>query len=388
MTSIKRNFQQSLFLSIGSFLFLISSGFSTFIRILGFILIAISFFWNVYRNKIKIITSNLNIILLIICCYSIGIINNLIVSDKTTEIFILTLTLIFIFPFFIIIYNSFNQSIVYSVIIFISKSIIFFFLAFFIFLLLVKDTIGPFIVKSFEIYSGYLYFYYRPAWIFENYPLIWVQASIFAMPLAIWHLFKDNFKLFFLLSLVVFLSLNRTGSFLIVLLFFIKYFKFNIKFIAKHLTTFFTILPIVFISTIIILYLIYFDNFNSEYSGLEIRLGHVLSVVNNLLKNYTWIFGMGADSEFISIGWEGDGVTRDQEISYLEILRRFGLVGFSFFNLAIILLIYKLYNNKNWASFFSLIGFLIFSFTNPCLISFVFVLYVSLITSAPHREFI
>ena len=388
MTSIKRSLQQNFFLSIGSLLFLISSGFSTYIRIFGFILIIISFFWNIFINKIKIITSNLKIILLIISCYSIGIIHNLLSPEKTTDIFILTSTLIFIFPIFIIIYNSYNKLIINSVIIFISKSIIVFFFSFFFFLLLVKDSIGPFIVKSFEIYSGNLYFYYRPAGFIEYYPLIWTQASIFAMPLAVWHLFKDNYKLFFLLSLVVFLSLNRTGSSLILLLFFIKYFKFNTNLIAKQLTKFFTILPFIFLFTIIILYLIFFDNFKSEYSGLEIRLGHVLSVVNNLINHFTWIFGMGADSEFISIGWEGDGITRDQEISYLEILRRFGLVGFLFFNLAIILIIYKFYNNKNWASFFSFVAFLFFSFTNPCLISFVFVLYISLIISAPQDELI
>jgi hypothetical protein len=386
MNTFRSTKHDSLLLSLGSFLFLISSGFSTYIRISGFMLILISFLWNIITKPLKISTKNLKIVFLFVSCYSIGIIHNTFSSEKTTDIYILTTTLILIFPLFIVIFDSYNRNTIDSVIKFISKSLIFIFFSFFIFLILVKDSIGPLLVKSFELYTGNLYFYYRPAGLFDNYPLIWTQASIFAMPLAIWHLFKNNYKLFALLSCVVFLSLNRTGSTLIIFLFLLKHYKFNLNNIAKFLTKTLPLLPFAFIVVIITLYYIYYNNFNSEYSGLEIRLGHVLSVVNNLLKNFTWVFGMGADSEFVSIGWEGDGITRDQEISYLEILRRFGLIGFCLFNIAIMLIFYKFYNEKNWPSFFSFLAFLIFSFTNPCLISFVFVLFISLIISAPKGE--
>ena len=382
MNSSKLMGKGDFLLSFGSLLFIISSGFSSYIRLLGICLIFTAFIKNVIFNETNFSLNNLIFVTLIVICYLIGLIINLFSLEKTTDIFILTSILIFVFPLFVIIYGSFDKGVIDSVLLFVSKSLVTIFFTVFIFLNLVYNSVGPLLVKAAYEYTGYLYFYYRPLGVIENYPLIWTQASIFPLPLAIWFLFKNNFKLFISLSLVVFLSLNRTGSTIIVIFFLIKLCKLNPENLAKLFARGITILPLIFICGIGILYFVYSGNFKSEYSGFDIRLGHVLSVIDNLKNNFVWAFGMGADSQFVSIGWEGDGITRDQEISYLEILRRFGLVGSSLFNTAIILIFYNFFRTKNWPSFFSFFTYILFSFTNPCLISLLFVMYLSLILSS------
>jgi hypothetical protein len=227
-------------------------------------------------------------------------------------------------------------------------------------------------------------FYYRPLGPIENFPLIWSQASILFMPLAIFVLFEKSAKskLFWCLSFVVFLSLNRTGSFIILFFYVLKLFSYNFHSILKIAILIFSFLPVFFLTGILILFFFYSENFKTEYSGFDIRLGHVLSVIKYLNHEFTWIYGMGADSQFITMGWEGDGITRDQEISYLELLRRFGLVGFIFFNCGVIFALSRFKLANNLSSFFSLISLLIFSFTNPCLISLVFAVYFSLISAS------
>ena len=351
MNSLNTSIQRSWLLSWGSVLFVISSGFSAQVRFFGLLLIFLSVGVFLLKYPLKIYPNKLWPCIFLILCYGIGLINNILFIEEKTEIFWLTLIIFFLFPLLTVFFNNFPDSYIQSTINFISKIVCLFFFIFFLILLIFQNSIGPLIVIAMKSFPGG--YFYRELWIFQNYPSIWTQVSILAMPLAVFHLFKGNVKLFIFLSIVVFLSLNRTGSFLILLMVIIK--NINFSRIAKILLTLFAVLPFLFLGVIIVLYYIHSDNFNSEFTGFDIRLGHVLSVVNNLKDNFVWLFGMGADSEFVSIGWDGDGITRDQEISYLEILRRFGLFGFILFNLGIFLSLFQFYRNSNWASFFSFI---------------------------------
>ncbi len=369
---------RSILLSLGIVFFIISSGFSTQVRFFGLVLIFLSFIVYLFKNPLKINPNKIWPCIFIIISYAIGLINNILFIEEKTEIFWLTLIIFFLFPVVTVAFNNFPDSYIQSAIIFISKILVFLYGLFFLILLLFQSSIGPLIVLAMKSFPGG--YYYRELWVFENYPLIWTQASILAMPLAVFHLFKGNKKVFVLLSIVVFLSLNRTGSFLILFMVLVK--NINFKRIANLFLNLFAALPFLFLFTILVLYFIYSENFNSEFSGFDIRLGHVLSVMNNLKNNFVWLFGMGADSEFVTLGWDGiGGLTRDQEISYLEILRRFGLLGFISFNIGIYLSLFHLYRSSNWPSFFSLICYMMFSFTNPCLVSFIFLIYYALIIS-------
>lgn len=377
MNNLKTAFSRSWLLSWGCVLFAFSSGFSTQVRFIGLLLILLSVAVFLLKFPLKIYPNKLMPTILLISCYGIGLLNNFLFIEVKTEIFWLTLIIFFLLPLLTIGFNSFPDFYIQSTINFISKILVFLYLVFFLTLLVFQNSIGPLIVIAMKSFPGG--YYYRELWFIQNYPLIWTQASILAMPLAVFHLFKGNTKLFIFLSIVVFLSLNRTGSFLILFMVLIKNINFNR--ITKIFLTLFAGLPLLFLVVILVLYYIHSDNFNSEFTGFDIRLGHVLSVINNLKDNFVWLFGMGADSEFVSIGWDGDGITRDQEISYLEILRRFGLLGYIIFNLGIFFTLFQFYRNSNWPSFFSFICYMIFSFTNPCLVSFIFVLYFALIMS-------
>jgi hypothetical protein len=377
MNILNTSIQRSWLLSWGSLLFFISSGFSTQVRFFGLLLIFLSVGVFLLKHPLKIYPNKLWPCIFLISSYAIGLLNNILFIEEKTEIFWLTFIVFFLFPILIIFINNFPSTYIQSTINFISIILGSLFFIFFLILLIFQNSIGPLIIIAMKSFPGG--YYYREFWSVQNYPSIWTQASILAMPLAVFHLFKGNTKLFIFLSIVVFLSLNRTGSFLILFMVIIKNINYNR--IAKIFLTLFAALPFLFLGVILVLYYIHSDNFNSEFTGFDIRLGHVLSVINNLKDNFVWLFGMGADSEFVSIGWDGDGITRDQEISYLEILRRFGLLGYILFNLGIFLSLFQFFRNSNWPSFFSFICYMIFSFTNPCLVSFIFVLYYALIMS-------
>jgi hypothetical protein len=202
-----------------------------------------------------------------------------------------------------------------------------------------------------------------------------------AMPLAIYNLFKKNMTLFFLLSIMVFLSLNRTGSFLVVFLYVISLFK-NQKKPAKFFLNFLLVLPIFFLVACFILNAIYTKTTLEVEDGFSIRVGHVISIMEYMTRSDNFFWGMGADSLFITIGREGDGIVRNQEISYLEVFRRFGIIGYFLFNLGLSISLIYFYNFSKWSSFYSLFAYIIFSFTNPSLISFIFIIFYAIISSA------
>ena len=369
-------------LSIGTLTFLLSSGFPVYFRVFGLVLIIISFCINSLYHSIVFNFSKIIPVLFFSACYLIGVVQNIVLDSQTTDIFGLTILLVVLFPIFLICYNSFSSDSIKNLIFFISKILAVLYFIIFSFLLVFNNSYGLIFVEIMKNFPGG--YYYRPLGPFENFPLIWSQVSILFMPLAIFVLFEKSIRsnLFWLLSFVVFLSLNRTGTFIILFFYVLKLFKFNFQSILKIVILFFSILPIFFLFGILVLFLIYSENFKTEYSGFDIRLGHVLSVIKYLNHEFTWIYGMGADSQFMTSGWEGDGITRDQEISYLELLRRFGIVGFIFFNSGVIFALLRFKRVNNLSSFYSLISILLFSFTNPCLISLVFAIYFALISTS------
>ncbi|HCN84404.1 MAG TPA: hypothetical protein DIT07_12405 [Sphingobacteriaceae bacterium] len=260
---------------------------------------------------------------------------------------------------------------------FISWALIAGFFILFLLLVFLRQSFGAGILLFFRNFSGG--FYYRPLGSIQYYPLIWFQASIFVMPLAIYSLFKKNFILFSFLCLVVFLSLNRTGSFLIIFTYFISLIK-NRKSIARYFLYFIFILPIAFIIGCLIISMMYSTNISVD-SGFAIRLGHVISVMEYMKSTGNFFLGMGADSLFVTIGREGDGIVRNQEISFLEVFRRFGIIGYFLFNFGLFVSLLHFYNRANWGAFYSLIAYIIFSFTNPSLISIIFVIFYAVIAS-------
>ncbi|RZL47091.1 MAG: hypothetical protein EOO93_25360 [Pedobacter sp.] len=132
--------------------------------------------------------------------------------------------------------------------------------------------------------------------------------------------------------------------------------------------------------------MLYSNSFVNTESGFDIRLGHILSVFDNLYTSENLLFGMGADTPFLTLGRIDAGFVQDQEISYLEVLRRFGLVGYLLFSTGLFISLVHFYNTKNWASFYSLFAYVLFSFTNPSLISMTFAIFFGIIASARENK--
>lgn len=376
-------------ISIGTLLIIVSSGVSTMLRFFGIILITFAAIINIFKSDLKISLYIIIASITFFVCFTLGLLRTTVKGDEISEIYSLTILLAFLLPYFIIIYSSFGSYYLEGVIEFLSKALVIIFFMLFFSLIFFRLTFGDNILHFLSEFSGG--FYYRPLVILEfyqiseYYPLVWFQASIMAMPLAIYNLFKKNINLFFLLSMVVFLSLNRTGSFLVIFIFFISLCK-NQKKLAKYFLYFILILPLVFLATCFIINALYTKNVLEVESGFSIRVGHVISVMEYMVKMDNFFWGMGADSLFITIGRDGDGIVRNQEISYLEVFRRFGIIGYFLFNLGLSLSLIYYYNLSRWWSFYSLFAYIIFSFTNPCLISIIFIIYYAIISSADLKK--
>ncbi len=366
-------------ISLGTLLIIVSSGISTSLRLVGLLLISLAFIVHLLKGEIKV-----PLYIVLACssfclCFLLGLIRTTMIGNDYSEIYWLTILLIILLPFFIIIYSSFGSLYLSDVISFISWALIIIFFLLFISLLFLRQIYGASILIFLRNFSGG--FYYRPFLFFDYYPLIWFQASIMAMPLAIYCLFKKKMTLFLLLSFVVVLSLNRTGSFLVIFVYLISLIN-NQRMIAKYFLYFMLSLPVVFLLACFILTTLYSKNTINIDTGFSIRVGHVLSIMDYMVKPDNFFLGMGADSLFTTIGRDGDGIVRNQEISFLEVFRRFGIFGYFLFNFGLCITLIFFYNRLNWSSFYSLFAYIVFSFTNPNLISFIFVIFYAIISSA------
>jgi hypothetical protein len=371
-----RNRFVSISLMIGTLFLSLSSGISISLRLMGFFLVLISFLLNLVKAKILIDKYVFYAILSICFCFVIGLLRTTLITSDYSEIYSLTITLVVFLPLLVIIYNSFNKSYIDHVIKFICYSIVILFFSLFLTLLIFREQFGPPILLFLRNYSGG--FFYRDLFGLNNYPLVWFQASILAMPLAIYNLFNKNYKLFIFLSLIVFLSLNRTGSYIIIFFFLISFIK-RVNF-PKFFLFFSFMLPFLFLILCFILNAIYAENIDVD-NGFSIRLGHVVSVIQYMKISENFFLGMGADSLFSTIGRDGNELYRDQEISFLEVFRRFGIFGYLLFNFGICITLTNFYNKLNHAGFYSLLTYVFFSFTNPSLVSIIFVIFYAIISS-------
>lgn len=368
-------------IAIGSLIFIISSGGSTLLRILGLVLMFGSFAIHIFKNRMFISRP-----ILVACgCFclalAIGVVRSAVEGNEHSAIYYLAIFLVFLFPLLLGVFSSYNAEYLNRLIKFISWSyVVLFFIVFFL-LFLLRQQFGATLllfVKGNEYFEG---LYYRPVLMFEYYPAVWFQFSILAMPFALWNLYRNNMRLFFLLALIVFLSLNRTGSIIVIAFYIIRLFKHETT-ISKFFLYFVFLLPFLFFGLCAILYLAYSTDFVNDGSGLGIRLGHIISVFDNLYRVENFLFGMGADSSFLTLGRMDAGLVWDQEISYLEILRRFGVVGYLLFSCGFFISLLHFYNSKDWPAFYSFFGYILFSFTNPSLISMTFAIFFAIISSS------
>ncbi len=152
-----------------------------------------------------------------------------------------------------------------------------------------------------------------------------------------------------------------------------------IIFVKKSYWRVFLIPLIILIAGIILFYLPFgselFSIFSGDNEGVEIRNGHIASVLDEFKNHPITIFtGEGPGSFFYT---KGRSVFADNiEISQLEYLRKYGVIGFLIFNIVYFAPLFS--NNKK--SFYlkgTLVVYYFVAFSNPVLFSIFAMMFLT-----------
>ncbi len=126
------------------------------------------------------------------------------------------------------------------------------------------------------------------------------------------------------------------------------------------------LLTIGLVFPIILLY--FLSEFNLSDDGWSVRIAHLHAVVREFDANAGAIFfGFGAGSTFYT---EGFGMFADNiEISQLEIIRKYGIVGFLFLTFVMVFVIADAVKRRGIESALALGGYYICALSNPVLLT-------------------
>ena len=104
--------------------------------------------------------------------------------------------------------------------------------------------------------------------------------------------------------------------------------------------------------------------------SLEVKKGHVTSLIHEIKQPSTLIVGQGIGSQYFSAGFNAN--TAQSEVSYLEIIRMFGLIGGGLLFCLFLIPVYLCLKNKPDAYGAFALGYISYLFiggTNPLLVS-------------------
>lgn len=350
------------------FLLMFDSGGGLGLRNVAFFFIILYFIASVYNGKVKfkknfIILYTLFIGSLIIPVY-ISIFNNISIS----EIFNWIIAFLLLPIFYIYVRESKleESSFVYAGGIFATVIIVLFF----------GRLFGVGIIVDFYNYispkmNGFLNMkYYSNGSILPN---VYFQGTLSLVICAILSLSIKKNYIFTLILIAIVLAPSRFGFLVLSIFWLIKKIRESSKFLIM--------LPIIFLGIIAVLSFLPFGQelfsiFSHKNSGLNVRGGHLTSVIETLIINpYAFLFGAGPGSEFFTTGL--DRMVNNIEISQLEYFRKYGVISFILFHIFYFspFFYYRKINN----SFFIcgvLISYYILSFSNPVLLSLFAMLFL------------
>jgi hypothetical protein len=204
---------------------------------------------------------------------------------------------------------------------------------------------------------------------------IYFQATLILTTLAIVAYIYKYKLTFYFFTIILILTLSRFGPFTILVhIILIKIF--GIKRLSKIIVLYF--IPMV-ITSLLIFAMIYLQNMNysATEESLSVRIGHVVSIFNSF-DIINFIFGQGAGSTFFSIG--SNKIVNNIELSQLEFLRKFGIIGYALLHMIIIIVLKQLYKVGQYKVIIVIFSYYFVSFSNPILtsISFSFILSVGI----------
>lgn len=210
----------------------------------------------------------------------------------------------------------------------------------------------------------------------NQYPNVYFQATLSLVPAAIFAYFSNRKITYYIILVSLSLALSRFGLFSVLLcVFFIKYNVFS----DKHLFGILIILLPSVLGVFIFIYLLNYSSYVNDETGISIRLGHLISVFGSLDLTQL-LYGMGPGSDYYSLGFEK--IVDNIEVSQLEVVRKYGIIGFFLFHLAISGFLFGMLK-KGSEYIYPLLSFYLVSFSNPTLLSFQLpiILSISLISS-------
>ncbi|MBJ7221595.1 MULTISPECIES: hypothetical protein [unclassified Brenneria] len=355
------------------FSFIIDSGGPLGIRMLALGLAILGAGYNFFRKKAGKIDLNFFLAIFLLLIFSVlGFLSSALNGITLSAAYIWILPVISV-PIFYLFFTGFKSEDLISGVVgtgwAFSAVIIFTFLSLYFY--------GEGSVTLIEAYEFPGWFYIRP----DGYPQVYFQATLVLVLITIYSYFKDYKKSAYFFCFILLLCLSRFGfstSFAFILLGATG----ALLFIRKYIARIFILQSFIFIVICLILYLQVGMDYVMDGSGFHIRQGHLISIFNSMsIENL--IIGMGPGSEVYSIGFEK--FTDNIEISQLELIRKYGLLGYFVYSFAFFFLLMTLVKKNKFPEVYALYGFYIASYSNPVLLSFSFSVFAGCFLATKNR---
>lgn len=208
-----------------------------------------------------------------------------------------------------------------------------------------------------------------------THPFVYLQATLSLVPIAILALYHGKYQYFLFFLLILVLAQSRFGIFVLAIFFCIFYLKSRvIDLVAIDLIY---LIPLALLIVLFSMMAGYDPGYYIDDSGFGIRLGHLLSIAkeNDILK---LLFGFGPGSLYFTIG--ANDFVDNIEVSQLEHIRKYGLIGSTIFFLPLYLLLRRLYLKKESRSLvMSICSMFVVALSNPVLISITFSWFLAIV---------
>lgn len=346
-------------MTISLYFIMLDSGGALGLRNVGFLFIFLLFLKSIlFYEKKPTFFFQISVISLLVAlyCFAVSFFN-----DIEPEFIIDKIVVFFSIPVFLFAMSTLDSNVIKKVLIY--SGLIFSLTMFLTFFLLWLMPVEVSLFFSELKIPGW--FYLRE----DGYPQVYYQTTLSLVPIAIFAYLENYKKASYVMQLALLLCLSRFGFFVVILFILFR------RFFAERVLSRAVIILFVFIAFLFPLFcfIIYsnVDEGQLRYSwlygdSLGIRLGHLYSIFNDF-NIINFLFGSGAGSSFYSLGFHD--YTDNIEVSQLEILRRYGIIGYIFINIVFFVIFLKLYNHEKNVSNICLFSFYLVAFSNPVLLT-------------------
>ena len=197
---------------------------------------------------------------------------------------------------------------------------------------------------------------------------VYFQSLLTFVPLAIAAYFLKKRWSMFLFLLILVVALSRYGVFSVILIT-LALNKFGEKKVSKFIVYGFLPFLICFLVFVFITSLNNYSDYELNFESSNVRIGHAISTFLSFdISNF--LIGQGPGSFFYSLGALAE--VDNTEISYLELLRKYGVFWWLLFFSYINWIFFKLYKFERYELIIIIFSFIFVAASNPVLTSMSF----------------